>query len=125
MTIFRSFARGLIYTYPDIMITNQPLEYAENRKDTLINPLMITEVLSNSTKNYDKDNKFEAYGTITTLKEYILIDQYKIKIEHYIKLAAEKWTYIEYKKIGAQIIINSLNQEIEIADIYDKVEFAN
>jgi Uma2 family endonuclease len=53
-----------IHTYPDVMVMNQSLEYAENRRDTLTNPLFIAEVLSKSTCAYDKDDKFTAYRTI-------------------------------------------------------------
>lgn len=58
------------------MVVKNPLEYEEGRKETLVNPVMIAEVLSKSTKSYDRDEKFAAYRTITSLQEYILIDQY-------------------------------------------------
>ena len=67
-----------IHTYPDIMVVKTPLEYEQGRKDTLVNPVMIAEVLSKSTKSYDRDEKFAAYRTIPSLQEYILIDQYSI-----------------------------------------------
>jgi len=58
------------------MVVKNPLEYEEGRKDTLVNTVIIAEVLSISTKSYDRDEKFAAYRTIPSLQEYILIDQY-------------------------------------------------
>ena len=63
-----------IYTYPDVMVIQGELQLQEGRKDTIINQLMIVEVLSKSTRSYDKDEKFSAYRTIPTFQEYILID---------------------------------------------------
>jgi len=74
-----------IHTYPDIMVVQTPLVFAEGRKDTIINPVMIAEVLSTSTKGYDKDEKFAAYRNIPSFPEYILIDQYTMHVEQYSK----------------------------------------
>lgn len=82
-----------IYTYPDVMVVQTPLEYQEGRKDTLVNPVMIAEVLSKSTKSYDRDEKFAAYRTISSFCEYILIDQYTMHVEHYCKTDNNKWIF--------------------------------
>ncbi|MEM8781083.1 MAG: Uma2 family endonuclease [Cyanobacteria bacterium P01_G01_bin.49] len=110
-----------IYTYPDIMIMTNPLEYAENRNDTLISPLLIGEVLSKSTRNFDKDEKFAAYRTFSSFQEYILIDQYCIHVEQYIRTEPNKWLFIEYNQPEMIVSLSSVNVQIEIADIYDKV----
>ena len=110
-----------IHTYPDVMVIAQPLKYAENRRDTLTNPLLIVEVLSKSTRAYDKDNKFAAYRTIPSFQEYLLIDQYSIHIEHYSKTEPHKWIFIEYDNPQALVSLFSLDFQIESADIYDKV----
>ena len=112
------------YTYPDVMVINQPIQYAENRKDTLINPLLIAEVLSKSTKNYDKDEKFAAYRTISSFQEYLLIDQYKTHLEHYIKTEPRHWLFIECDNPKDIISLSSINFEIELIDLYDKVDFS-
>ncbi|ACK67363.1 protein of unknown function DUF820 [Rippkaea orientalis PCC 8801] len=111
-----------IYTYPDVMVISQPLEYQETRKDTLINPLLIGEVLSKSTKNYDKDEKFAAYRTIPTFKEYILIDQYSMHVEHYAKIEINQWIFREYNIPETSISFNYIPLQIELADLYDKVD---
>jgi Uma2 family endonuclease len=105
------------------MVVDGELQLQAGRKDTITNPRLIAEVLSNSTKSYDKDDKFAAYRTIPTFQEYILIDQYKIHIEQYFKIDKKRWTFIEYDDLNEMISLNSLNLEIAIADIYDKVSF--
>lgn len=112
-----------IYTYPDIMVVDGELQLQEGRKDTITNPLIITEVLSNSTKSYDKDDKFAAYRTISTFQEYILIDQYKVNIEQYFKIDNKRWTFVEYNDLNETISLNYINFEISLTDIYDKVNF--
>ncbi len=112
-----------IYTYPDIMVVDGELQLQAGRKDTIINPLIITEVLSNSTKSYDKDDKFAAYRSIASFQEYILIDQYTVHIEQYFKTDRKRWVFIEYDDLNEMISLNSINFEIAVSDIYDKVNF--
>jgi Uma2 family endonuclease len=115
--------RRRIYTYPDIMIIDGALQYQDGRKDTLINPSIIIEILSKSTRNYDKGDKFGAYRTIPEFREYILIDQYQMQIEHYFKIEPRKWTFQEYDESNRNLIFSSLSFEISLTDLYDKVEF--
>jgi Uma2 family endonuclease len=112
-----------IYTYPDIMVIAQPLEYAEGRRDTLTNPLIVAEVLSNSTQNYDRGEKFLAYRTIPTLQEYLLIDQYSMHIEHFFKTDRKRWTFAEYDDTEELLSLQSISFQIELSDVYNKVEF--
>ena len=69
-----------LFTYPDLVIICNKLEYYLDRDDTITNPLIIVEVLSESTENYDRGNKFLFYRSIPTFQEYILIDQYSVHI---------------------------------------------
>lgn len=112
-----------IYTHPDVMVMARPLEFQENRRDTLTNPLLIAEVLSKSTRAYDKDDKFTAYRTLASFQEYLLIDQYRVHIEHYSKTEPQKWVFLEYDHPQTILSLFSLDFQIEIADIYDKVNF--
>ena len=112
-----------IYTYPDIMVIAQPLEYAEGRRDTLTNPLIVAEVLSNSTQNYDRGEKFLAYRTIPTLQEYLLIDQYSMHIEHFFKTDRKRWTFAEYDDTEELLSLQSISFQIKLSDVYNKVEF--
>lgn len=112
-----------INTYPDVMVVAGELEFQEGRKDTLTNPIMIAEVLSKSTKSYDRDEKFAAYRTIGSFQEYLLIDQYKIHVEQYSKTDNNRWIFTEYEDADVTISLASIYFEISLFDIYDKVDF--
>ncbi|MBK1986421.1 Uma2 family endonuclease [Sphaerospermopsis aphanizomenoides BCCUSP55] len=112
-----------IHTYPDIMVVKNPLIYEEGRKDTLVNPVMIAEVLSKSTSSKDRDEKFAAYRTIPTLQEYILIDQYTMHVEQYFRTDNNKWIFCEFTDGEESLNLASIPCQILLADIYDKVDF--
>ncbi|MGI2908637.1 Uma2 family endonuclease [Tolypothrix sp. VBCCA 56010] len=112
-----------INTYPDVMVVAGELQFQEGRKDTLTNPIMIAEVLSKSTKSYDRDEKFAAYRTIPSFQEYLLIDQYKMHVEQYSKTDNNRWIFTEYEDADVTISLASVSFEISLADIYDKVDF--
>ncbi|MBD2497491.1 Uma2 family endonuclease [Nostoc sp. FACHB-280] len=113
-----------ILTYPDVSVVKTPLEYQEGRRDTLINPVFIAEVLSKSTKSYDRDEKFAAYRTIPSFQEYILIDQYKIHVEQYYKTDNNKWIFSEYEDANLLLNLSSIPCQVLLGDIYDKVDFS-
>lgn len=115
--------RKRLYTYPDVMIIQGELQLQEGRRDTLTNPMMIVEVLSNSTEAYDRSGKFAAYRTIPSFQEYVLIDQYDRHVEQYYKTEPRKWIFSEYDGEEAILSLNSVPFEISLADLYDKVEF--
>ena len=111
------------YTYPDVMVVAKPLEMQVGRKDTITNPCLIVEVLSRSTKSRDRSEKFAAYRTIDTFQEYILIDQYRIHVEHYLKTAVNQWLFSEYDDPETAIALQFLDMQIKIADLYDNIDF--
>lgn len=113
-----------LYTYPDVMVVPRPLQRQQERTDTIINPVMIAEVLSKSTKSYDRDEKFSAYRTIPTFQEYLLIDQYTAHVEQYFKTSSHKWIFTEYNDMESSISLSSIPFEIRLADFYENVEFA-
>ncbi|MCP2729256.1 Uma2 family endonuclease [Limnofasciculus baicalensis] len=112
-----------IYTYPDVMVVAGEPEYYNNRTDTITNPRVIIEVLSPSTKGYDKSNKFKGYRTIPTFQEYLLIDQTRIYIEHFHKIDERRWDFRDYDESDVAIALSSVSLEISILDIYNKVNF--
>jgi Uma2 family endonuclease len=83
--------------YPDAVVICEIPEYFEDRKDTVVNPLIIVEVLSRSTQNYDKTLKFEMYRSIPTFKEYVLIHQDKKKVSVYTKQTDNSWILKDYE----------------------------
>lgn len=111
------------YTYPDIMIVQGEIQLQEGRNDTIINPLLIAEVLSQSTEAYDRGDKFMAYRTIPSLQEYILIEQYTPHIEQFSKTESGQWLLSDYEGEEATLSLMSVSLAISLLDIYDKVDF--
>ena len=112
-----------IYTYPDVMVVAEEPEYYNNRTDTITNPRVIIEVLSASTKGYDRSKKFEAYRTIPTFEEYLLLDQTRVYIEHFSKTDNKRWSFCDYDESDEVIALSSVSFEISLTDIYNKVNF--
>lgn len=112
-----------LYTYPDVMVVAGELAFAEGRKDTIMNPLLIVEVLSDSTKNYDRGEKFEFYRTLSNFREYILIDQYKSHVEYFSKTEDNKWLLSEFNDLNTVISLVSTSLEIPLSMIYKRVQF--
>ncbi|NJL63781.1 MAG: Uma2 family endonuclease [Methylacidiphilales bacterium] len=116
-------AKKGIYTYPDVMVIAGDAEFLNNRSDTIINPKVIIEVLSESTQGYDREGKFKAYRTISTFEEYLLIEQTSVNVEHYSKTANKRWSLQEYDEEDEKIMLTSIPFEIAILDLYNKVKF--
>lgn len=115
--------RSRTYTYPDVMVIQGEPVYHENRKDTITNPVLIVEVLSKSTKNYDRGDKFEFYRSIPELQEYIMVDQYRFKVEHFAKTSEGKWVLTEYDSADSVLALSSPDFQIPLRDIYERVNF--
>lgn len=112
-----------LYTYPDVMVVPRPITLQPGPKDTVTNPIFIAEVLSDSTKAYDRDEKFAAYRTISGFQEYVLIDQYKPHVEQYVRQDVNQWLFTEYSGKEARFALSSIGVEIALADLYENVEF--
>jgi Uma2 family endonuclease len=114
-----------LYTYPDVMVLAKPIQLQPGRTDTVINPCFIAEVLSKSTQDYDRGEKFVAYRTIDDFREYLLIDQYSIHVEHYIKTAANQWLLSEYDDPAISLTFRVFEFQIQIAELYETIDFDN
>ena len=108
-----------LYAYPDVMVVAHPLELQTGRTDTVVNPCLIGEVLSTSTKAYDRGDKFLAYRTVPTFQEYLLVDQYSIYVEHHVKTSPNQWLMSEYRSADTDLNMNSVDCRISIADLYE------
>jgi Uma2 family endonuclease len=109
-------------TYPDVMVIQTPLVFAENRQDTIINPLAIAEILSDSTEKYDRGDKFRMYRSIPCFKEYLLVSQTAMQVEKFSKNEANQWVLSEYAGKDAKITFDSFEFEINLDEFYDRVE---
>ncbi|HLO50963.1 MAG TPA: Uma2 family endonuclease [Kamptonema sp.] len=115
--------RDRIYTYPDIMIIEGEPIYQGNGTTMVTNPLLIVEVLSKSTKDYDRGDKFQYYRSIPELKEYIMIDQYKFHIEQFAKNSEGKWVLSEYEAADAVLALTAIEFQIQLSEIYQGINF--
>jgi Uma2 family endonuclease len=111
------------YVYPDIMVIQGEPVYHENNKTIVTNPLVIVEVLSNSTKDYDRGGKFLAYRSIPEFREYILIDQYSYHVEQFAKNSDDKWVLTEYDSEELVLILESVEFQIPLSEIYERINF--
>ena len=110
-----------LYTYPDSMIVADPVELKPGRKDTVTNPVLLAEVLSDSTEKYDRGGKFEAYRTIATFQEYLLIAQDRPYVEQYVKQAENQWLLTEYRGLEQSVTLQSGAVTIALSDLYEAV----
>ncbi len=111
-----------IFTYPDVMVIPGEPIYFENRHDTILNPVVIVEVLSPSTENYDREGKFAAYRTLPSLREYILIGQTPVYGEKFERTGEKQWSFREYSPEDRQITLESVQITLDFSDIYHKID---
>lgn len=108
-----------LFTYPDISIyCGQPTATSVD-EDTVINPTLIIEILSPSTEQYDRGNKFKLYRDIPTLKEYILVDSESIRVEAFRLNENSRWELQEYRFLTEALSIPALQLTIPLSDIYE------
>lgn len=111
-----------LYTYPDVVAVCGPLSFDDEQKDTLLNPTLLVEVLSESTKDYDRGGKFEHYRSVESLKEYVLIAQDRQHLEHYVRQSEGRWLLEETNHPGDVVALPSIGCTLALAEVYDKVE---
>ncbi|HEX3684166.1 MAG TPA: Uma2 family endonuclease [Bryobacteraceae bacterium] len=110
-----------LYAYPDVMVTCGELQIADEHDDIVLNPVVLIEVLSKPTRNYDRGEKFASYRNIPTLREYLTVDQYKIHVEHWSRQPDEQWLAEQFHEPDALITLRSIGIELSLAEIYSKV----
>jgi Uma2 family endonuclease len=101
----RVTAAGL-YTYPDVMVVCGEPQFADDQKDTVLNPVLIVEVLSKSTRNYDRTRKFQYYRKLPSLIEYLMIEQ----------------DFVEVDDLAQSIQLTSIGCILPLVEVYDKIE---
>jgi Uma2 family endonuclease len=108
-----------LYTYPDISIVCGDIISSEADEESFLHPTIIIEILSPSTKNYDRGEKFKLYRDIPTLKEYILVDSESINIEAWRINEKNKWELHEYNTLNQQLHLPTLSLTIPLTDVYE------
>jgi Uma2 family endonuclease len=111
------------YTYPDVMVVCDKPQFLDKQLDTLLNPELIVEVLSESTRNYDRGDKFQQYRGIPSFREYLLVDQAKAHVERYSKQNDGTWSLSETDDMNGSIQLDSVGAKLPLAEIYFKIDF--
>ncbi|ACF13032.1 protein of unknown function DUF820 [Chloroherpeton thalassium ATCC 35110] len=111
-----------LYTYPDVSAICGEIKFAEGRNDTVTNPCLIVEVLSKSTKDYDRGQKFELYRALPSLEDYVLIHQDKVHVEHFHKQSDGKWLFMDICSLEENLVLESVDVTLPIRDLYEKVD---
>ncbi len=113
-----------LFTYPDISIICGDLTATADDEDTVIRPLVLIEVLSPSTKDYDRGGKFKLYRDIPSLREYVLVDSEAINIEIFRLNTGGHWELEEYKTENSVLEINTVSLSIPLPEIYDRTNLS-
>ena len=112
-----------LYTYPDASVVCGPSRFEDGRRDTLLNPRAIFEVLSPSTQAYDRGEKFAHYRTIPTLREYVLVSQDRFLIEHHVRDESGAWTEFTVADPAGTLRLQTVPVVLPLAAIFDEVDF--
>src|SRR5438552_6285736 len=111
-------ATGL-YTYPDIVVACGELKFIDAEADTLLNPVLIAEILSPSSEAYDRGRKFEHYQSIPTLNEYLLVAQDHIHVDLYTRQSAGAWLLTSANQLTDTIALPSIHCSVSLAELYE------
>ncbi len=109
------------YMYPDVMVVCGERKFYDNQKDVLLNPAVIFEILSPTTESYDRGDKFAAYRTIPSLREYILVRQDRAGVEKFTKNADGFWVLSEANGPDGLLELTSIGVTLKLAEMYEGV----
>ena len=114
-------ATGL-YTYPDVVVGCQEEQFLDERRDTLLSPTLIIEILSESTEAYDRGKKFGHYRTLQPLREYVLVSQDRVQVECYKRQPGDQWLLTAASRLEDIVALESIDCTLRLADIYEGIE---
>lgn len=110
-----------LLTYPDLAVVCGGAQFDDPRRDTILNPTVLIEVLSESTRDYDRGTKFTHYRSIPALQEYVLIAQDAPHVEHYVRQASDRWLLEEIDGLGQILDLPSIGCRLALADVYEQI----
>ena len=110
--------------YPDVVIVNGVPSFIDNAFDTLVNPTVVIDILSKNTSFQDKTEKLECYLALTSIREYLIIKEDEMRVEHYFKQNPKQWIYRIYDAREDVISVDSVNCKVSLAEIYAQIKFA-
>lgn len=110
------------YVYPDLVVACGKPHFQDQQFDSLLNPILIIEVLSPSTEAYDRGKKFEHYQAIPFVAEYILVAQDKPRIEQFLRQDSNRWLLTAYSGLATRIVLPSIGCELALAEVYERID---
>ena len=117
--------RNRRYGYPDVVVVCGEPQFDNDEFDVLLNPTLVIEVLSKSTRFRDKTEKLIAYQKMESLRECLLVEQIEPRIEHYIKQTSKQWLLKIYEDLTEVVFIEAIECRLPLAEIYAQIEFKN
>lgn len=111
------------YFYPDLVVVCGPAQYADPRRDTLLNPAVIIEVLSPSTEDFDRGRKFWHYRALPSLSDYLLVAQTRLQVEHYTRQSADIWMLQDFTQPQDRVVLASVGCTLALDALYRRVNF--
>ncbi len=115
-----------MFSYPDIVVICGEPEYHDKHRDIVLNPKVIIEILSDSTENFDRTDKFTRYRMFnSSLNDYILVSQDKPVVEHFVRQEDNTWKLYTFVGLNKSFSINSIECKITLNEIYDRIEFSD
>ncbi len=110
------------FVYPDAMVICGKVEFIEGRRDVVTNPVLVVEVLSDSTESYDRGRKFKKYQSLPSFREYVLVSQTEPIIETYFRQDDQHWLYTLTEGLEASIQLRTIDSRIRLSDVYQRVD---
>lgn len=110
-----------LYTYPDVTVVCGEPQFVDDTRDTLLNPLVVVEVLSKSTEAYDRGKKFEHYRSVDSIRHYVLVTVDRAHVEVYSRDPNSQWVLSEANGMVSAIELPAIQSRLVLADVYHKV----
>lgn len=110
------------FFYPDVSIVCGETRFADEEKDVVLNPVVVVEVLSESTAAFDRGKKFQSYQQIESLREYLLVSQDEPVVEHFLRQDGDHWLYKKAGGLDETLALPTVNCRLALRDVYSKVE---
>lgn len=121
--ISRKSAKGL-FSYPDVVVICGEPQYYDEIRRVVINPTVIIEVLSDSTEAFDRGEKFLRYQNWNpSLTDYILVSQFAVIVEHYVRQPDGSWSYQVYQGLDQSLAVKSIDCRFQLSEVYDRIVF--
>ena len=114
-----------LYTYADASVLCGELEFDDEHKDTVLNPTLLVEVLSKSTKAHDRGKKFDHYRTIESLREYVLVSQDEPMVQRFVRNDDDTWTLSAVSSLDQAALLSSIGIDLPLAEVYERVDFTS